>query len=63
MRRLKKKLIGEDLVEEAFKKVYQGKAIAETVYEYDGNGNIIKVTTPEGYENIMHYDSADRLVR
>ncbi|MBC2582563.1 RHS repeat protein [Clostridium sp. DJ247] len=46
-----------DLAEET-----KGKTAAKTLYEYDGNGNITKVTTPEGYENIVHYDAADRLV-
>lgn len=35
---------------------------AETLYEYDANGNIIKVVTPEGYESTMTYDAANRLV-
>ncbi len=40
----------------------KGKKIAKTLYEYDKNGNIIKLTTPEGYENIVKYDAADRLI-
>ncbi len=40
----------------------KGKKAAKTLYEYDKNGNIIKLTTPEGYENIVKYDAADRLV-
>ncbi|MBC2582752.1 DUF6531 domain-containing protein, partial [Clostridium sp. DJ247] len=46
-----------DLAEET-----KGKTAAKTLYDYDGNGNITKVTTPEGYENIVRYDAADRLV-
>lgn len=40
----------------------QGKVNAETFFEYDKNGNIIKVTKPEGYETTFEYDDADRLV-
>ncbi len=40
----------------------KGKKAAKTLYEYDKNGNIIKLTTPEGYENTVKYDAADRLV-
>jgi len=34
---------------------------AETYYEYDPNGNITKVVTPEGYESQIHYDAVDRI--
>ncbi len=40
----------------------KGKKAAKTLYEYDKNGNIIKLTTPEGYENTVKYDAADRLI-
>ena len=39
-----------------------GKVYVETVFEYDKNGNITKVTRPEGYVTTYKYDSADRLI-
>lgn len=47
----------EDLAED------EGIPRAVTLYEYDGNGNIIKVTSPEGYITNLEYDLADRLVK
>ena len=41
----------------------EGKAIAQTIYEYDPNGNIKKVTTPEGYTTELFYDASDRIVK
>lgn len=41
----------------------KGKTISQTVYEYDKNGNIVKITSPEGYQTHMIYDSSDRLIR
>ncbi|MDP4093472.1 MAG: RHS repeat-associated core domain-containing protein [Bacillota bacterium] len=38
-----------------------GKVNAETLYEYDKNGNITKITRPEGYVTTLQYDDADRL--
>lgn len=35
---------------------------AITTYEYDKNGNITKVTTPEGYSTDFSYDAANRLI-
>jgi RHS repeat-associated protein len=40
---------------------YQKTPGAETYYEYDPNGNITKVVTPEGYESEIHYDAVDRI--
>lgn len=57
---LEKKTIeidGEDL-----KQKIDGKAIAQSVYEYDGNGNIVKITTPEGYVTKVTYDESDRVI-
>lgn len=34
---------------------------AETLFEYDKNGNVIKVTSPEGYATTFEYDAAGRL--
>ncbi len=39
-----------------------GKINAETTFEYDANGNITKVTRPEGYTTEFEYDDADRLI-
>ena len=38
-----------------------GKIMAETIFEYDRNGNIIKVVSPEGYVVTFEYDDMDRL--
>ncbi len=38
-----------------------GKVLAETLYEYDKNGNVTKVTTPEGYVTTYEYDDAGRM--
>lgn len=38
-----------------------GKVNAETFYEYDKNGNVTKIISPEGYETIFEYDDAGRL--
>ncbi|NDI36496.1 polymorphic toxin-type HINT domain-containing protein [Chengkuizengella sediminis] len=35
---------------------------SQTTREYDGNGNLIKVTSPEGYVTEYIYDEANRLV-
>ena len=35
---------------------------AITTYEYDKNGNITKIKTPNGYEILREYDSIDRLI-
>lgn len=40
-----------------------GKVEAETKYEYDANGNVIEVTSPEGYATHLYYDKADRLIQ
>lgn len=48
---------GADLVDGS-----AGKVKAEVVFEYDRNGNIIKVTRPEGYVTTFEYDAADRLI-
>lgn len=59
--RLQKKseeIDGDDLANKI-----EGKAIAQTVYEYDRNGNIIKITTPQGYDTTLCYDKADRIVK
>jgi RHS repeat-associated protein len=49
---------GEDLAVNT-----RGKALAQTVYEYDRNGNVVKITSPLGYETEMFYDAADRLIQ
>jgi len=49
---------GEDLTAGS-----KGKALAQTVYQYDKNGNITKVLSPLGYETEMFYDAADRLIQ
>ncbi|MCX7749287.1 MAG: DUF6531 domain-containing protein, partial [Clostridia bacterium] len=49
---------GEDLGQSA-----KGKALSQTVYEYDKNGNLVKVISPLGYETEMFYDAADRLIQ
>ncbi|KNY27945.1 RHS repeat-associated core domain-containing protein [Pseudobacteroides cellulosolvens] len=41
----------------------KGKALAQTVYHYDKNGNLTKVLSPLGYETEMFYDAADRLIQ
>ena len=33
-----------------------------TEYEYDGNGNVTKIITPNGYEIRRKYDEADKLI-
>ena len=47
---------GDDLAQKV-----EGKAISQTIYDYDSNGNIIKVTTPEGYTTELFYDASDRI--
>ncbi len=49
---------GDDLAQKI-----EGKAIVQTIYDYDSNGNIIKVTTPEGYTTELSYDAADRITK
>ncbi|TYQ16962.1 UNVERIFIED_CONTAM: RHS repeat-associated protein [Acetivibrio alkalicellulosi] len=49
---------GEDLKENL-----EGKAIAQTVYQYDKNGNIKKITLPEGSETSVEYDKSDRIAK
>ncbi len=41
----------------------KGLARAITLYEYDGNGNITKITSPEGNITNLEYDLSDRLVK
>ena len=38
-----------------------GTVLAETLYQYDKNGNVIKITSPEGYITNFSYDSAGKL--
>ncbi|WP_202707342.1 DUF6531 domain-containing protein, partial [Sporosalibacterium faouarense] len=39
----------------------EGIVLAETLYQYDKNGNIIKITSPEGYITEFKYDDGNRL--
>ncbi|WP_459762185.1 RHS repeat-associated core domain-containing protein [Alkaliphilus crotonatoxidans] len=39
-----------------------GKVLAETHLEYDKNGNITKIVSPEGYVTRLSYDAANRLI-
>ena len=41
----------------------QKKTFLTTTYEYDKNGNVIKIITPEGYEIIREYDLLDRITK
>ena len=58
---LEKKI--EEIDGDELKKKVEGKAIAQTVYEYDPNGNIASITTPEGYRTLLCYDASDRLIK
>jgi len=40
-----------------------GKAMAQTIYEYDKNGDVTKIVSPEGYQTLMRYDGSDRIVQ
>lgn len=42
--------------------VSTGKIQAEALFEYDKNGNVTKVTSPEGYVTTFEYDDAGRLI-
>ena len=55
--RMWRELDGSDLINGG-----EGKVNAETFFDYDKNGNITKVTRPEGYVTTFEYDAADRLV-
>ena len=39
-----------------------GKVLSETLFQYDKNGNLIQIKTPEGYVTSFEYDLAGRLV-
>ena len=39
-----------------------GVKSAATTYEYDANGNLVKLTTPKGFEISRRYDADGRLV-
>jgi len=47
---------GDDIIEKS-----EGKAIAQTLYDYDGNYNLTGVTTPLGYKTQVSYDKAGRI--
>ncbi len=47
----------EDLAESV------GMAKAITLYEYDKNANITKITSPQGYVTRLEYDKLDRLIK
>jgi YD repeat-containing protein len=49
---------GEDLKENL-----EGKAISQTVYQYDENGNIKHLTLPDGSETYVEYDKSDRITK
>ena len=55
--RMWRKIDGDDL-----QNADGGTVNAETLFEYDKNGNIVKVTRPEGYVTTFEYDAADRLI-
>ena len=40
-----------------------GKVHAETIYQYDENGNLIAITSPEGYKITYEYDDSNRLIK
>ena len=40
-----------------------GKGYAQTWYEYDANGNVVKITTPSGNEIKRSYDADNLLIR
>ncbi|MBQ2802104.1 MAG: hypothetical protein IJF03_12060 [Lachnospiraceae bacterium] len=40
-----------------------GKGYAQTWYEYDANGNVVKITTPSGNEIKRTYDADNLLIR
>ena len=44
------------------KRLLENEVNAITKIEYDKNGNITKIKTPNGYEIIREYDSIDRLI-
>jgi len=39
------------------------KVLAETIYNYDPNGNLIEVISPEGYLTVFKYDDANRRIK
>ena len=58
---LEKKI--EEIDGDELKQKAEGKAIAQTVYGYDPNGNITSITTPEGFKTLLFYDASDRLIK
>lgn len=52
-------------VEERFLKAGGSRKVvwAITSYEYDGNGNCIRSTSPKGYQRAWSYDALNRVVR
>lgn len=50
-------ITASDLAENGTEKIF-----AETLYEYDENGNITKIIRPENYVTIFEYDEAGRLI-
>lgn len=39
------------------------KVLAEKLYKYDPNGNLIEVISPEGYLTVLEYDDANRRIK
>jgi len=56
--RVIRELDGEDLSGYS-----EDKVLAETIYNYDPNGNLIEVISPEGYLTVFKYDDANRRIK
>jgi len=56
--RVIRELDGEDLSGYS-----EDKVLAETIYNYDQNGNLVEVISPEGYLTVFKYDDANRRIK
>lgn len=45
------------------KKYLENNELAITTYEYDKNGNVVKIVTPKGHKIVREYNEVDKLVR